>query len=77
MRYQLRRRFIRQGDIKPGGLWLRGKKTGMTLCRLRCLGLVSQSVEVCEYPPPGRVLGSKERQGHHRLWEGMSWETTH
>ena len=60
MRYQLRRRSISQGDLKPGGLWLRGKKMGMTLCRLRCLGLVGQRAKVCEHPAQGWVLGSNE-----------------
>lgn len=67
IRYQRRRRFISQGDIKPGGLWLSGKKVGMTLYRLRCLRLAGQRVEVCKRPSQGRVLGSSERPGHHRL----------
>lgn len=46
--YELRRGFISQGDIKPGNLWLRERKGGMTFCGLRCRG---QTVEVCEQLP--------------------------
>lgn len=31
------------------------------------LGAGRQTVQVCEHPSRGRVLGSDERQGHHRL----------
>lgn len=57
--YPLRRGFISQGDIKPGNLWLREKGVGMTLCRLRRLGLAGQTVEVCEHHPRGVGAGQQ------------------